>query len=113
MIRFPAIVAATFAIAITTAAYAPAALASPAPANEIAGAPGQTLTLTGAKQMVSAKLAAAGQRNLRPGHAEFDGEGNVAVEIETLQGLPVSHVVVHADNGMVTDARTGRNGAKG
>jgi hypothetical protein len=109
MIRFPAIVAATFAIAITTAAYAHAA---PADA-EIAGAPGQTLTLTGAKQMVSAKLAAAGQRNLRPGHAEFDGEGNVSVEIETLQGLPVSHVVVHADNGMVTDARTGRNGAKG
>jgi hypothetical protein len=109
MIRFPTMVAAAFAVAITTVAYAHAAPAT----TEIAGAPGETLTLTNAKQLVSAKLAAAGQRNLRPGHAEFDGAGNVAVDIETLQGLPVSHVLVHADNGMITDARSGKNGAKG
>jgi len=110
MSRIPTIVAAAFAVAISAASYAHAAPA----VTEIAGAPGQTLTLTSAKQMVSAQLAANGQRSLRPGSAEFDGDGNVRVEIVSVQGLAVAHVLVHADNGMITDARTGTKlGAKG
>jgi hypothetical protein len=109
MIRFPTLVAATFAVALSAIAYADAA---PAVA-QMTGVAGETLTLTSAKQLVSQKLAAEGKRNLRPGSATFDGDGNVAVEIVTLQGLPVSHVVVRADNGMITDARTGKTAAKG
>ena len=108
MVRFPTLVAASFAVIITTAAYAHAAPA----VTEIAGDVGQTLTLGGAKQMVAAKLAADGQRTVRPGRAEFDGEGNVKVEIVTLQGLPISHVIVHAVSGMITDANV-KKGARG
>jgi predicted phage tail protein len=98
MVRFPTLVAAAFAVCITTAAYA-------APAtNEMATDLGQTLTLGSAKQMVADKLHAAGQNAMRPGRAEFDAEGNVKVEIVNLQGLPVSHVLVHANDGKITDA---------
>ena len=102
MVRFPTLVAAAFAVCITTAAYA-------APAtNEMAAELGQTLTLGSAKQMVADKLKTAGQTNMRPGTAEFDADGNVKVEIVNLQGLPVSHVVVHANNGQITDAASAK-----
>jgi len=98
MARFPTLVAAAFAVCITGAAYA-------APAtSELSAQLGQTLTLGSAKQMVAEKLKTAGQTTMRPGTAEFDADGNVKVEIVNLQGLPVSHVVVHANNGMITDA---------
>ena len=98
MVRYPTLIAAGFAIFITTAAYA-------APAsNNIAADLGQTLTLGSAKQMVADKLKAAGQNTLRPGGAEFDADGNVKVDIVNLQGLPVSHVLVHANDGKITDA---------
>jgi hypothetical protein len=98
MVRFPTLIAAAFAVCITSAAYA-------APAtNEMAADLGQTLTLSSAKQMVADKLRSAGQNNMRPGAAEFDVNGDVRVEIDTYQGLPVSHVLVHANNGMITDA---------
>jgi hypothetical protein len=103
MIRFPTLVAAAFAVCITSAAYA-----APA-ANEIAAELGQPLTLDSAKQMVAEKLAEAGQRTVRPGRAKFDADGNVVVEVVTLQGeLPVTHMIVHANNGMVTDAASAK-----
>ncbi len=98
MVRFPTVVAAAFAVFITTAAYA-------APAtSEVTTQLGQSLTLGSAKQMVADKLKAAGQTTMRPGSAEFDADGNVKVEIVNIQGLPVSHVLVHANNGQITDA---------
>jgi hypothetical protein len=108
MSKVPAIVTAVFAVALSAASYAHAA---PAP-TVIAGVSGEPLTLSSARHLVSDQLVANGQRSLRPGNASFDG--NVAVEIVTQQGLPVAHVVVHANNGMITDARTGAKlGAKG
>jgi hypothetical protein len=98
MVRFPALVAAAFAVCITTAAYA-----APAP-TEIAGDAGQTLTLTTAKKMVSDKLATSGQRSLQAGHAEFDVDGNVRVDLVNQVGLTVGHMIVHANDGQVTDA---------
>jgi predicted phage tail protein len=100
MVRFPTLVAAAFAVCITTAAYA-----APA-ANNVAADLGQTLTLGSAKQMVADKLKAAGQTTEHPGRAEFDADGNVKVEIVNLQGLPVSHVLVHANDGQITDTAT-------
>jgi uncharacterized membrane protein len=98
MVRVPTLIAAAFAVCITSAAYA-----APA-ASEMAAEIGQTLTLGSAKQMVADKLKAAGQSTMRPGHAELDADGNVKVEIVNLQGLPVSHVLVHANGGQITDA---------
>jgi len=110
MSKVPSIVTAVFAVAISAASYAHAAPAT----NEIAGVSGETLTLGSAKRLVGDQLAASGQRMWRPGTAEFDGNGNVRVEIVTLQGIAVAHVLVHANNGMITDARTGAKfGAKG
>ena len=102
MVRFPTLIAAGFAIFITTAAYA-------APASsQIATEPGQALTLTSAKQMVADKLKASGQSQVRPGAAEFDADGNVRVDIVNLNGLTVSHVLVHANDGQITDAAATR-----
>ena len=108
MVRFPTVVAATFAVIITATSYAHAAPAT----TEIAGDLGQPLTLTSAKHMVSDKLAATGQRALQPGHAEFDLDGNVHVDIVNQVGLTVSHVIVHANDGMITDANV-KKGARG
>ena len=71
------------------------------------GSVGAPLTLTGAKQTVSRLLNESGQIHLRVGRAEFDRDGNVAVEIVSLQGVPMRHVVVDAKSGVVADARTG------
>jgi len=97
MVRYPTLVAAGFAIFLTTAAYA-------APAPQIAAEPGQALTLTSAKQMVADQLKAAHQSQVRPGAAEFDADGNVRVDIVNINGLTVSHVLVHANDGQITDA---------
>lgn len=105
MVRLPNIVAAVFSVMIVTAAYAHAA-----PAQMVA-AQGEPLTITSAKQMVSQQLAASGQRNLRPGHAEFDGNGNVTVDLVSQQGLTVGHVVVHANDGSITNAGAATKGA--
>jgi hypothetical protein len=104
MVRFPTLVAAAFAVCITTAAYAHAAPAT----TEIAGDLGQPLTLTSAKKMVSDKLAAAGQRSVQAGHAEFDADGNVRVDVVNQVGLTVGHMIVHANDGMVTDANAAK-----
>lgn len=101
MLRLSTAVGAAFALLIATAAYAHAAPAAPQLVAEQSGA----LTLEGARQLVAQHLASAGQRTLRPGRAEFDPAGNVQVELVTLQGLPVGHLVVHPNSGAITDAR--------
>ena len=73
-------------------------------AGDSAAAP---VTLTSAKQTVAHYLSDNGQHELRVGRAEFDRDGNVAVEIVSLQGIPVRHVVVDAKSGTVAAARTG------
>jgi len=69
--------------------------------------PGAPLTLTGAKQAVSRYLDASGQHQLRVGSAAFNRDGNVAVEIVSLQGIAVGHVLVDAKSGAIADAKTG------
>jgi hypothetical protein len=99
MLRFPTIVTAVFAVFITSAAYA-------AP-TEISAEAGQKLTTYSAKQAVRAELEAAGRRDVRPGDAQFVSGGNVDVSIVTNAGAVVRHVIVHANDGMITDARSG------
>jgi len=52
------------------------------------------LTITEAKTVVARQLLASGQRMVRVGKAEFDGNGNVVVQLVTQEGLPFRHVVV-------------------
>lgn len=76
----------------------------------IADAGIQQPTLTGAKQAVTQWLADNGDRQLRAGRAEFDGSGNIAVEIVTLQGVPVRHVTVDGQTRAVAVAQAARKG---
>ncbi len=64
------------------------------------------LTIAGAKQRVAKVLSDNGEYLLRAGHAEFDHNGNVTVEVVTFQGIPLRHVVVEANSGRVVDARS-------
>lgn len=64
------------------------------------------LTLTGAKQVVAQSLLRSGERLLRIGHAEFDGHGNVIVEVQTIQGIPFRHVLVDGQTHEVAATRT-------
>ena len=82
-----------------------AMLASAAPL--VVAADSDTLTLTGAKKLVANRLSELGKTDLRPGRAEFDGNGNVSVEVVNTQGLTVRHARVDAKSRMVIDARTG------
>jgi len=52
------------------------------------------LTITEAKTVVARSLLASGQRMVRVGNAEFDGKGNVVVQLVTQEGLPFRHVLV-------------------
>ena len=52
------------------------------------------LTITEAKAVVARSLLASGQRMVRVGGAEFDGKGNVVVQLVTQEGLPFRHVLV-------------------
>jgi len=99
MVRFPTIVTAAFAVFITTAAYA-------AP-TEITADVGQKLTTFSAKEAVRAQLEAAGRHDARPGEASFVSGGNVDVSIVNSSGNVLRHVIVHANDGMITDARSG------
>jgi hypothetical protein len=98
MVRFPTVVTAVFAVFITTAAYAQP--------NEITADAGQKLTLYSAKEAVRSQLEAAGRHDVRPGDAEFVSGGDVDVAIVTNNNLVVRHVIVHANGGQITDART-------
>src|SRR6185312_6459877 len=67
-------------------------------------------TLTGAKQAVTRWLADNGERQFRAGRAEFDANGNMAVEVVTLQGIPVRHVTVDGKTRAVAVAQAARKG---
>ena len=82
------------------------ALAAPASLAVAEREASSTLTLGDAKQAVAKFLNDSGERTLRPGRAEFDSDGNVKVEIVTLQGVALRHVIVDAKSGLVADART-------
>jgi hypothetical protein len=70
----------------------------------------QMPTLTSAKQAVTSWLADKGERTLRAGRAEFDGNGNIAVEVVTLQGIPVRHVTVDGRTRAVAVAQVAKKG---
>jgi len=67
-------------------------------------------TLTSAQQAVTRWLADNGQRQLRAGSAAFDGNGNIAVEVVNIQGLPVRHYVVDGKTRSVTVAQVAKKG---
>ena len=67
-------------------------------------------TLTSAKQAVTRWLSDNGERQLRAGRAEFDGGGNIAVEVVTLQGIPVRHLTVDGKTRAVAVAQVARKG---
>jgi hypothetical protein len=69
------------------------ALAAKAP-QVIAADRANPLTLADAKALVARSLLESGQRMVRVGHAEFDGNGNVVVELVTQEGIPFRHVLV-------------------
>jgi hypothetical protein len=67
-------------------------------------------TLTGAKQAVTRWLADNGERQLRTGRAEFDSDGDIAVEVVTIQGIPVRHVTVDGKTRAIAVAQVARKG---
>jgi hypothetical protein len=107
MIRFLTVAAASFAL------IAGAASAAPAPNALIAQDTAKPLTLTAAKHQVTDWLSASGHAALHAGEAEFDGHGNVKVEIDNAAGQPYTHVLVHAADGTITDARANASSNKG
>jgi hypothetical protein len=52
------------------------------------------LTIAEAKATVARSLLDIGQRMVRVGHAEFDGNGNVEVQLVSQEGIPFRRVVV-------------------
>src|ERR1700738_4031308 len=72
------------------------AIAAPNRPVRIADDGGVPLTLASAKQRVTKALVDNGERLLRAGRAECDSDGNVTVEVVTLQGIPLRHVIVEA-----------------
>jgi len=78
---------------ISPAVAAPGhAIAAEAP--QIVAEDSGVLTITEAKTVVARSLLATGQRMVRVGKAEFDGNGNVVVQLVTQEGLPFRHVTV-------------------
>lgn len=90
----------------------PATAAESHPVQVVEAAQAGPLTLTGAKQLVSRSLLESGQRMVRVGRAEFDGNGNVLVEIVTIQGVPFRHVLVDGTTRQLAAVK-GRTAAKG
>jgi hypothetical protein len=52
------------------------------------------LTLTEARHLVARSLLETGQRMVRVDHADYTGNGNVLVDVVTVQGTLFRHVVV-------------------
>jgi hypothetical protein len=63
------------------------------------------LTIAEAKTVVARALLASGQRMVRVGGAEFDGKGNVVVQLISQEGLPFRHVVVDGRTHELVDAQ--------
>jgi hypothetical protein len=70
----------------------------------------QPPTLTSAKQAVTRWLTDNGERQLRAGSAEFDGNGSIAVEVVNSQGLPVRHFVVDGRTRSIAVAQVTKKG---
>ena len=79
---------------------------------QIADTDSGTLTLTGAKKLVSKILVDNGEGQLRPGSAKFDRDGNIAVEVVSSQGIVIRHVVVDTKTHGVAYAGNGAPLAK-
>lgn len=79
--------------------------------SRIAAEASAPLTLTSAKQIVDQSLKDNGERQFRAGRAEFDGQGNVLVEIVSFEGLPYRHVLVDAHTHQLLAAK-GRSAVK-
>jgi hypothetical protein len=75
--------------AVTVPSHALAAEAPQVIENEAS-----SLTIGEAKALVARSLLDIGQRMVRVGHAEFDGNGNVVVQLVTQEGIPFRRVVV-------------------
>ena len=90
----------------------PATAAEPHPAQVVEANQAGPLTLTDARQLVARSLLESGQRMVRVGRAEFDGNGNVLVEIVTIQGVPFRHVLVDGTTRQLAAAK-GRSASKG
>jgi hypothetical protein len=69
------------------------ALAAETPQVIVADEAG-ALTITEAKALVARSLLDIGQRMVRVGHAEFDGNGNVIVQLVSQEGIPLRRVLV-------------------
>jgi hypothetical protein len=100
-------VAATSFVLMTGVAFASA------PNTLIAQDTAKPLTITAAKHQVTDWLNASGNSVLHAGQAEFDRQGNVKVEVDNASGQPYTHVLVHAADGTITDARSGASGNHG
>ena len=68
------------------------ALAAETP--QVIAAEASTLTIAEATALVARSLLDIGQRMVRVGHAEFDGNGNVVVQLVSQEGLPLRRVLV-------------------
>lgn len=68
------------------------AIAAEAP--QVIAEEASALTIGEAKALVARSLLDIGQRMVRVGHAEFDGNGNVVVQLVSQEGLPLRKVVV-------------------
>jgi hypothetical protein len=93
--------------------FAPAlAIAAPDPAPQVVeGNQTGPLTLTEAKQIVAKSLEASGQTRNHVGKAEFVGNGNVAVQVLSMENMPLRQVVVDGTTRQL--AATGRTASKG
>jgi hypothetical protein len=79
---------------ISPAVTAPShALAAETP-QAIAENEASPLTIAEAKALMARSLLDIGQRMVRVGHAEFDGNGNVVVQLVTQEGVPFRRVLV-------------------
>ena len=91
---------------------APTVAIAAEPAQVVAGNQSGPLTLTEAKQIVAKALDASGERQLRPGRAEFAGNGNVLVQVVNAMNLPIREVLVDAATRQLA-AQGGRTASKG
>jgi hypothetical protein len=59
------------------------------------------LTIAEAKALVARSLLEIGQRMVRVGQAEFDGNGNVVVQLVSQEGIPFKRVLVDGKTHML------------
>ena len=62
------------------------------------------LTIAEAKALVARSLLDIGQRMVRVGHAEFDGNGNVVVQLVSQEGMPLRRVLVDGKTHALVEA---------